>query len=157
MAVAYTDNIMKNFAASAAIMLTGLVSWAVFGDLEPSLVWLCGMCCVLLAVFNYSEDVKTLGRAMGLLDPIAVASDPESRPGTGGVRGVASNGSDERERLIGGGGKGGGSDGGDESSVENSEDGGMSDAEVLDVLPRGGGMSMGGGGLMGAGGAGQRS
>ena len=143
MAVAYTDNIMKNFSASAAIMLTGLVSWLVFGDLHPTLVWLCGMCCVLLAVFNYSEDVKALGKLMGLLDPIAVvggggSDGPEGRSslislvsprgGMGGMGGGKSE--DERERLMGG------SSGQTESFVEGSEgsDGGLSDGEVQ---PRG--------------------
>ena len=79
MAVAYTDNIMKNFATSAAILLTGLVSWAVFDDLQPSVVWVCGMCCVLLAVFNYSEDIKALGRLMGLIDAEAAADAPDER------------------------------------------------------------------------------
>ena len=93
MAVAYTDNIMKNFATSAAIMLTGLVSWLVFGDLQPSAVWLCGMCCVLLAVFNYSEDVKALGRLMGLVDAVEVAAAETGWSGNG-------SGGEERGRLL---------------------------------------------------------
>jgi len=99
MAVAYTDNIMKNFATSAAIMLTGLVSWMVFGDLQPSVVWVCGMCCVLLAVFNYSEDVKALGRLMGLVDAIEVVGvdGPADR---GGSRGGSGSGGEEREGLL---------------------------------------------------------
>ena len=97
MAVAYTDNIMKNFATSAAIMLTGLVSWLVFGDLQPTLVWLCGMCCVLLAVFNYSEDIKALGRLMGLVDAVEATADATSGRAGGVGRG---NDTEDRVRLL---------------------------------------------------------
>lgn len=96
LAVAYTDNIMKNFATSAAILLTGLVSWLVFGDLQPTVVWLCGMCCVLLAVFNYSEDVKALGRLMGLVDAVEVAAEA----GWAGGGSSGGGGEEERVRLL---------------------------------------------------------
>jgi len=72
--VAYTDNISKNFATSLAILLTSLVSYSVFGDLDPNLNFICGTVAVLLAVSNYNEDVKTVAKSLGML---------ESNSGTG--------------------------------------------------------------------------
>ena len=66
--VAYTDNILKNFATSLAILLTSAISAYAFQDLTLDAFFACGTGCVLLAVFNYSEDVKALGRSVGMLE-----------------------------------------------------------------------------------------
>jgi len=69
-AVVYTDNILKNFATSAAILLTSLISWAIFGDLTVDANFLCGTGCVLMAVFNYNESIKSLALEMGMIEAV---------------------------------------------------------------------------------------
>lgn len=79
-AVAYTDNILKNFATSAAILLTSFISWWIFRDLQVDVNFIAGTSCVLMAVFNYSEDIKGLARELGMIDavtPVASSSVPD--------------------------------------------------------------------------------
>jgi UDP-galactose transporter len=77
-AVAYTDNILKNFATSAAILLTSLISYSIFGDLTPDIFFCCGTTAVLLAVFNYNEDVKQLAKQLGMIDMSPLGSSGSS-------------------------------------------------------------------------------
>lgn len=58
--VVYTDNIIKGFATSCAILVTSLISWAVFQDLTIDLTFACGLCAVLMAAINYNENLTKL-------------------------------------------------------------------------------------------------
>jgi solute carrier family 35 (UDP-sugar transporter), member A1/2/3 len=55
--LAYMDNIVRGFATSVAIVLTALVSYVLFGDVELNTVFLCGMLTVLISVANYQEKL----------------------------------------------------------------------------------------------------
>jgi UDP-sugar transporter A1/2/3 len=56
--VSYTDNIIKGFATSCAIILTSVISYFIFHDLQFTMSFACGTAVVLISVFNYSEDMS---------------------------------------------------------------------------------------------------
>jgi len=51
--IKYADNILKGFATSLSILMSGLVSWLVLGDLEPGLYFLTGTTMVLFSSALY--------------------------------------------------------------------------------------------------------
>jgi len=51
--VQYTDNVVKVFAASLSLIVSSLVSYFVFDDLNLSVLFVTGTCLVLLATFMY--------------------------------------------------------------------------------------------------------
>ena len=53
--VRYMDNIVKGFATSIAIVLTAIVSYYIFEDLDLNLYFICGTANVLISVANYNE------------------------------------------------------------------------------------------------------
>ena len=63
--VQYTDTIHKNFATSVAVLLTAAVSHLLFADLVVDVSFVCGTTAVLMAVFNYSEDIQGLALLIG--------------------------------------------------------------------------------------------
>jgi UDP-sugar transporter A1/2/3 len=69
--VAYTDNIIKGFANSCALILTSLVSYLWLNDLVLDSPFICGMIAVILAIFNYSDhgDGTTNNPAVATIDP----------------------------------------------------------------------------------------
>ena len=52
--VKYADNILKGFATSVSIIVSGLVSWLLLDDLSPGPAFLAGACLVLAASLLYS-------------------------------------------------------------------------------------------------------
>ena len=62
--VQYTDNIVKNFATSIAILFTAAASHVLFHDVSLSVTFACGTLTVLLAVSMYNENIAALARLM---------------------------------------------------------------------------------------------
>ena len=54
----YADNILKGFATSLSIILSGFVSWLVLSDLQPGGYFLLGTSLVLLSSALYSQAPK---------------------------------------------------------------------------------------------------
>ena len=52
--IKYADNILKGFATSVSIIVSGLVSWLLLDDLSPGPAFLAGACLVLAASLLYS-------------------------------------------------------------------------------------------------------
>ena len=52
--VKYADNILKGFATSVSIIVSGLVSWLLLDDLSPGPGFMAGACLVLAASLLYS-------------------------------------------------------------------------------------------------------
>jgi UDP-sugar transporter A1/2/3 len=51
--VKYADNVLKGFATSISILISALVSWHMFHDLDVNLGFLIGAVVVLVAVYYY--------------------------------------------------------------------------------------------------------
>ena len=51
--VKYADNVLKGFATSLSILISSLVSWYVFHDLDVNLGFFMGAVVVLAAVYVY--------------------------------------------------------------------------------------------------------
>merc|ERR1712037_1075402 len=68
-AIKYADNILKGFATSVSIIVSGLVSWLLLDDLSPGPTFLAGSGLVLAASLLYSLP-KPQKPAPGLLLPI---------------------------------------------------------------------------------------
>jgi len=62
--VKYADNILKGFATSLSILISGIVSmWIPQLNFSPSPTWMSGSCLVMLATFLYSlPDQRVSGR-----------------------------------------------------------------------------------------------
>jgi len=56
--IKYADNILKGFATSLSILVSGVVSWLVMGDLQPGKHFLVGTALVLFATGLYCRPVK---------------------------------------------------------------------------------------------------
>ena len=67
--IKYADNILKGFATSVSIIVSGLVSWLLLDDLSPGPTFLAGSGLVLAASLLYSLP-KPQKPAPGLLLPI---------------------------------------------------------------------------------------
>jgi len=52
--IKYADNILKGFATSVSIIVSGLVSWLLLDDLSPGPAFMAGACLVLAASLLYS-------------------------------------------------------------------------------------------------------
>jgi len=52
--IKYADNILKGFATSVSIIMSGLVSWLLLDDLSPGPAFMAGACLVLAASLLYS-------------------------------------------------------------------------------------------------------
>ena len=52
--IKYADNILKGFATSVSIIVSGLVSWLLLDDLSPGPGFMAGACLVLAASLLYS-------------------------------------------------------------------------------------------------------
>lgn len=51
--VKYADNVLKGFATSLSILISSLVSWYMFHDLDVNIAFLVGSVVVLAAVYWY--------------------------------------------------------------------------------------------------------
>ena len=67
--IQYADNILKGFATSVSIIVSGLVSWLLLDDLSPGPTFLAGSSLVLAASLLYSLP-KPQKPAVGLILPI---------------------------------------------------------------------------------------
>eukprot|EP00040_Diaphanoeca_grandis_P013915 m.70306 g.70306 ORF g.70306 m.70306 type:complete len:359 (-) comp24208_c2_seq1:51-1127(-) len=56
--IKYADNILKSFAVSISIIITGLVSYVFMGDFELTNNFFAGALLVMLATFLYGSDVQ---------------------------------------------------------------------------------------------------
>ena len=54
--VKYTNTIVKGFATSISIIVTSLLSLALFPEVDLSLLFWLGTACVLISIFNYNEE-----------------------------------------------------------------------------------------------------
>lgn len=57
--VKYADNVLKGFATSISILISALVSWHMFHDLDVNLGFLVGAVVVLAAVYWYGYTPPT--------------------------------------------------------------------------------------------------
>ena len=60
--VKYTDTIVKGFATSLSIIATSVLSLLIFPGVQLSLLFWLGASCVLLAIFNYNEQVEVTAK-----------------------------------------------------------------------------------------------
>jgi len=61
--VQYTDNVVKVFAASLSLIVSSLVSYFVFDDLNLTFLFVLGTCLVLLATFMYGYQPRHQGES----------------------------------------------------------------------------------------------
>ena len=57
--VKFADNVLKVFATSISILVSGVISWYVLKDFEITVSFLIGSSVVLVAVFLFSTSVPT--------------------------------------------------------------------------------------------------
>ena len=67
MVVKYADNVLKGFATSISILISSLVSWYVFQDLDVNMGFFMGAVVVLAAVYayGYTPPVRTISSKDG--------------------------------------------------------------------------------------------
>ena len=78
--VKYADNVLKGFATSLSILISSLVSWYMFHDLDVNLAFLVGSMVVLAAVYWYGYTPPTNAIHSGLKEPSTRDSSEERKP-----------------------------------------------------------------------------
>jgi hypothetical protein len=65
--VKYADNVLKGFATSISILISSVVSWYLFHDLDVNMGFLFGSGIVLTAVYTYGYTPPAAGVGKQLL------------------------------------------------------------------------------------------
>ena len=60
--IKYADNILKGFATSLSILMSGFISWLLLGDLEPGTYFLFGTSLVLISSALYCYTPKPISK-----------------------------------------------------------------------------------------------